>query len=66
MTAPLTDCPECGATIRSGVGDVCPHYTLPLAPEPVTPEEQARRDRVTRAIVKHQSKPAKPPRRWRR
>ena len=31
-----------------------------------TPEEQARRDRVTAAITKFQSKPAKPPRRWRR
>jgi len=59
------DCEVCGAQVVAG-SEVCPHHTLPLTEPAATPEEQARRDRVTEAIVKFQSKPAKPPRRWRR
>jgi len=54
------DCQACGVRLQEG--EVCPLH----APATITPEEQARRDRVTAAITKFQSKPAPPPRRWRR
>ena len=59
-------CADCVGRIAHGDGELCQVHAPRLETPPLTPEEQARRDRVTAAITKFQSKPAKPPRRWRR
>jgi hypothetical protein len=39
-------------------------WVMPTPPPAIDASEQARRDRVTAAIVKWQRKPSSPPRRW--
>jgi hypothetical protein len=52
-------CPVCGATLLSDQGEQC-------AERAASADELARRQRVVAAIGTYMSKPAKPPRRWRR
>jgi hypothetical protein len=62
MTATAV-CLDCAGRIAHGDGELCPVHAPPMVVD-LTPEEQARRDRVTAAIVKWQRKPSSPPRRW--